>query len=164
MTNKNGNDQDGEGDTGGRRRRASRSSGVFVRLDPDDRARVEYWSAKRGYPSISEYVSDAVAEKIRRENLDFENSRNDLLVNRINQLIDAQKAEAVRNENLYHVITVGFDALIGLTRGDNYLTDEPDGELGTPADGAGELVELNRMSASGGTTSVPSSESRELAS
>lgn len=163
MTNKNGNDQDGEGDTGGRRRRASRPSGVFVRLDPDDRARVEYWSAKRGYPSISEYVSDAVAEKIRRENLDFENSQTDLHLNRLNQIIDNQKAEMAFNENMSHVLMVAINSIIGLTRGDNYLTDEPDGELDTP-DGTGELVELNRMGSPGGIGTVPPGEPGELAS
>ncbi|SIO89648.1 hypothetical protein BQ8420_22665 [Nocardiopsis sp. JB363] len=67
-------------------------------------------------------------EKIRRENGDFDVP--DLLTARMNQLIDENKALSTNVANLERVITSGLDSLIGLTRGENYLSDQyEDGEL-----------------------------------
>lgn len=107
--------------TGGR-------SGIFVRLSDDDKQRARYWADKRGFSSVGEYISEAVAEKIRRENLDYDLPT--LEIARLNQLVDEMKANSTNLANLERVITQGFDSLIGLTRGDNYLLDEEDGELG----------------------------------
>lgn len=100
---------------------------VFTRLSSEEKQRAEYWAQKRGLPSVNEYVAEAVAEKIRRENLDFDIP--DILTARINQLIDEVKANSTNTANLERVVTMGFDSLIGLTRGDNYLLDEENGEL-----------------------------------
>lgn len=103
-------------------------SGIFVRLSDDDKQRARYWADKRGFSSVGEYISEAVAEKIRRENLDYDLPT--LEIARLNQLVDEMKANSTNLANLERVITQGFDSLIGLTRGDNYLLDEEDGELG----------------------------------
>ncbi|UQA91369.1 hypothetical protein [Streptomyces halobius] len=108
---------------GGDRRR-----GMFVRLDPDDKQRAEYWADKRGFSSVNEYVAEAVVEKIRRENLDYDLPT--LEIARLNELVDQVAALAKNSANLERVVTTGFDSLIGLTRGDNYLLDDEDGELG----------------------------------
>lgn len=100
---------------------------VFTRLSSDEKQRAEYWAQKRGFSSVNEYVAEAVAEKIRRENLDFDIP--DILTARINQVVDELKALSTNNANLERVVTMGFDSLIGLTRGDNYLLDEENGEL-----------------------------------
>lgn len=100
---------------------------VFSRLSSEEKQRAEYWAQKRGFASVNEYVAEAVAEKIRRESLDFDIP--DLLTARINQLIDEVKANSTNTANLERVVTMGFDSLIGLTRGDNYLLDEENGEL-----------------------------------
>lgn len=100
---------------------------VFSRLSSEEKQRAEYWANKRGYASVNEYVAEAVAEKIRRESLDFDIP--DILTARINQLIDEVKANSTNTANLERVVTMGFDSLIGLTRGDNYLLDEENGEL-----------------------------------
>lgn len=101
---------------------------MFIRLSPDEKQRVEYWADKRGFPSLSEYVAEAVAEQIRRENLDYDLPT--LEIARLNELVDQIKALSTNQANLERVISSGFDSLIGLARGDdNYLLDREDGEL-----------------------------------
>ena len=107
---------------------SSGRQGMFVRLDPDDKQRAEYRADKRGFSSVNEYVAEAVVEKIRRENLDYDLPT--LEVARLNELVDQVAALAKNSANLERVVTTGFDSLIGLTRGDNYLLDDEDGELG----------------------------------
>lgn len=103
-------------------------SELRVRLPEADRQRAMYWAEKRGFSSVNEYVAEAVSEQIRRENLDYDLPT--LEIARLNQLIDEVKALSTNQANLERVMTSGFDSLIGLTRGDNYLLDEEDGELG----------------------------------
>lgn len=97
-------------------------TGVFVRLSADDKERARYWADKRGFPSLGEYVGAAVAEKIARENRDYDLPT--LEIARLNQLVDEIKSLSVNVANLERVTTSGFDSLIGLTRGDNYLLDD----------------------------------------
>jgi hypothetical protein len=106
---------------------SSGRQGMFIRLSPDDKRRAEYWADKRGFPSVSAYVAEAVIEKIRRENLDYDLPT--LEIARLNELVDQIGALAKNSANLERVVTTGFDSLIGLTRGDNYLLDDQDGEL-----------------------------------
>ncbi|MFJ9901179.1 hypothetical protein ACIQPR_48565 [Streptomyces sp. NPDC091280] len=101
--------------------------GMFVRLNPDDKQRAQYWADKRGFSSVNEYVAEAVIEKIRRENLDYDLPT--LEIARLNELVDQVAALAKNSANLERVVTAGFDSMIGLTRGDNYLLDNEDGEL-----------------------------------
>ncbi|GAA1457465.1 hypothetical protein NE857_21860 [Nocardiopsis exhalans] len=101
---------------------------VGIRLSSTDRERAAYWADKRGYPSVNEYMATAVIEKISRENGDFDVP--DLLTARLNQLIDENKALSTNVANLERVVTSSLDSLIGLTRGENYLSDQyEDGEL-----------------------------------
>ncbi len=100
---------------------------MFFRLWPEDKRRAEYWADRRGFSSVNEYVAEAVAEQIRRENLDYDLPT--LEIARLNELIDQVKALSTNNANLERVVTQGFDSLIGLTRGDNYLLDDENGEL-----------------------------------
>lgn len=115
----------------GRVRNGSRASDrrerVFIRLSPDDKQRAEYWADKRGFASVNEYIAEAVAEQIRRENLDYDLPT--LEIARLNELIDQIKALSTNQANLERVVTSGFESLIGLTRGDSYLLDAEDGEL-----------------------------------
>ncbi|MBT8163219.1 MULTISPECIES: hypothetical protein [Arthrobacter] len=101
---------------------------TVVRLDPDDKQRAGYWAKRRGFSSVNEYMAEAIAEKIRRENQDYDLPT--LEIARMNQLVDEVKALSTNSANLERVVTQGFDSLIGLTRGDsNYLFDDEDGEL-----------------------------------
>jgi ribosomal protein L15 len=113
----------GTADRGGHDRRER----VFFRLSSQEKQRAEYWASKRGFSSVNEYFAEAVAEQIRRENLDYDLPT--LEIARLNELVDQVKALSMNTANLERVVTQGFDSLIGLTRGDNYLLDEEDGEL-----------------------------------
>jgi hypothetical protein len=100
-----------------------------VRLHPDTAQRVGYWATKREL-SENEYMAVAIEEKIARENGDYELPT--LEQYRLNQLIDEVRALSTNAANLEAVVTSGFDSLLGLTRGDSYLLDEENGELGIP--------------------------------
>ncbi|MFG1857502.1 hypothetical protein ACGFJT_37100 [Actinomadura geliboluensis] len=100
---------------------------VVVRLPPSLKQRAQYWAKKRGFSSVNEYIADAVDSQIRRENLDYDLPT--LEIARLNQLIDEMKALSTNTANLERIVMQGFDSLIGLTRGDNYLLGAEDGEL-----------------------------------
>lgn len=99
---------------------------VPVRLHPDTKERAKYWAAKANV-SVNEYMAEAVEEKIRRENGDYDLPT--LEIARLSQLIDEMRSLSVNNANLQTVILQVFDTLMGLTRGDNYLLDEENGEI-----------------------------------
>lgn len=101
---------------------------VGIRLHPDTKERARYWADKHGFSSVNEYLVHAVEEQIRRENLDYDLPT--LEIARLNQIADETKALSTNVANLERLMTSSLDSLIGLTRGDNYLLDPEDGELG----------------------------------
>lgn len=103
---------------------------IAVRLRKDTDQRARYWADKANL-SVNEYISEAVEEKIRRENGDYDLPT--LEQARLNQLIDEMRSLSTNVANLESVATNGFDSLLGLTRGDNYLVDPEDGEIGVDA-------------------------------
>lgn len=100
---------------------------AVLRLHADDKQRADYWADRRGYSSTNEYMAEAVIEKIRRENFDYDLPT--LEIARMNQLVDEVAALSRNQANLERVMTSGFDAIIGLTRGENYLRDQEEGQL-----------------------------------
>ncbi|MGH3977305.1 MAG: hypothetical protein ACRDS9_28925, partial [Pseudonocardiaceae bacterium] len=107
-------------------RRSGDPERTVLRLGPDLRQRLEYWSDRHGI-SMNEYATEAVEAAIRRENGDYDLPT--LEIARLNQLVDEMRALSTNSANLERVVTQGFESLIGLTRGDNYLLDPEDGEL-----------------------------------
>lgn len=105
----------------------SRTERVFFRLSAEEKQRAEYWADKRGFASVNDYVADALDEKIRRENGDYDLPT--LEMARLAQLVDLVKSMEVNQNNLEQVILTGFESLLSMTRGDSYLLDEEDGEL-----------------------------------
>lgn len=108
----------------------------WMRLHPDTVQRVTYWSGKRDLTE-QEYLEQAVEEKIARENGDYDLPT--LEIQRLNQLIDEIRALSTNSANLEAVVTSGFDSLMGMARGDSYLFDDEDGELGV-TEGAAAAV------------------------
>lgn len=90
-------------------------------VDPDTYERVKYWSDKRGL-SINDYVRLAVDNQIKYENRDFDVP--DILITRLNQMQGLLKDLESSNDNLNQTVIKGFDSLIGLTRGENYLLED----------------------------------------
>ena len=64
---------------------------------------------------------------IAYENKDYDLP--DLEQARLNQLIDNMAVLSSNIHSLENVITSGFDSLLGLVKGDNYLLEHEDGEI-----------------------------------
>lgn len=106
---------------------AKKTTRVTATIDSDTYERLQYWSAAHGV-SINEYLREALELKIKHENKDFDVP--DLLLQRIGQVIDNLASLNSSTNALQHIVTTGFDSLIGLTRGDNnYLDDSDDGDI-----------------------------------
>jgi predicted DNA-binding protein len=107
---------------------------VSLRLDEDTHERLKYWSARKQV-SLNTYILDAIDLMIAYENGDYDVPT--ALIQRINQLTGTVMAVQSSMDNLTNVTINGFDAIVGLARGDNYLAQEEDGELdeGTDLDG-----------------------------
>lgn len=99
---------------------------VTVTLDNDRYEQLKYWAA-RHERSINEYLGDAIDLAIRCENGDYDLPK--LEVQRLNQLIDVITTLSSNVQSLESIVVSGFDSLLGLTRGDNYLLESEDGEL-----------------------------------
>ena len=67
---------------------------------------------------------------IRYENEDYYPLAK-LEAQRINQLVDCITLLSANVKNLEHVTIEGFSSLINITRGDNYLFDEDEGDGGS---------------------------------
>ena len=114
---------------------------VSLRLDEDTHERLKYWSARKQV-SLNTYILDAIDLMIAYENGDYDVPT--ALMQRINQLTGTVMAVQSSMDNLTTVTINGFDAIVGLARGDNYLAQEEDGELED-----GELGQLPPTEVSG---------------
>lgn len=99
---------------------------ITATITEDDFQKLSYWSKRNGV-SINEYLKEAVEEKIKRENGDYDLPT--LEQQRLNQLIDVTTVLSSNIQSLEQIVTSGFDSLIGLTRGDNYLLENEDGDI-----------------------------------
>ena len=99
---------------------------VTTTISDDQFERLKYWSEKHQI-SINAYIADAIDKMIRYENKDYDLPT--LEIQRLNQLIDAVTVNSSNIQSLERVVVSGFDSLLGLTRGDNYLLEEEDGEI-----------------------------------
>ena len=96
---------------------------VTAVVGDEDYKRIEYWAEKRGM-SINDYVRFALDLAIKRENKDYDLPS--LEAARLNQLVDAMNILSFNVGNLEHIVTTGFDSLLRMTRGENYLMSEED--------------------------------------
>lgn len=94
---------------------------VTLRIPDDDFATLKYWAERRGV-TINEYLIDSMYSQISRENGDYDLPKAEVI--RLNQLQDMIAANSADLDNLKDIIISGFESLIGLTRGDNYLLEE----------------------------------------
>lgn len=99
---------------------------ISVTVDDKTQERLQYYADKHKM-SISEYVGLAITKQIEHETSDFDVPN--LAIQRLNQLIEAVGVLSSNIEQLEHTSISGFDSLIGLTRGDNYLLSDDNGEL-----------------------------------
>lgn len=99
---------------------------VTVTLSEEKFQQLKYWAARRER-SINEYLGDAIELAIRHENGDYDLPK--LEIQRLNQLVDVVTTLSSNVHSLEGVVISGFDSLLGLTRGDNYLLESEDGEV-----------------------------------
>jgi len=99
---------------------------VTATLDDDTFERLKYWADKKEL-SVNEYLRDAVNQAIRFENKDYDLP--ELEIQRLNQLVDTMVVLSQNVKSLEDITVSGFDSLLSLTRGDNYLLEEEDGDI-----------------------------------
>ena len=97
-----------------------------LRLTPEDSERLKYW-ADREDLSLSAFVLLMLDQWVDIHNGNYQLPT--LEVQRLNQLIDIQTVLSKNIQSLETIVISGFDSLLSLTKGDNYLLEEEDGEL-----------------------------------
>lgn len=83
-----------------------------------------YWSDKKGI-SINQYLYDALDHAIAWENQDYPLPT--IEAARLAQLVDVVAGLQSDIENIHKVVDSGFESLLTLTKGDNYLLDPVNG-------------------------------------
>lgn len=98
---------------------------ISTRLSIDEHARTERWAAEQNM-TVSDYLREAILfyNKWNEGNVDLTT----LEVQRLNQLIDSMAILASNVHSLEQIAISGFDSLLNLTRGDNYLLDDFSGD------------------------------------
>lgn len=97
-----------------------------ITLTESEYERLKYWAEKHEMTE-GEYVNEAVHHMVRWENKDYDLPVAE--VRRLNQLIDIITVLSQNVKSLESITVSGFESLLGLTRGDNYLLEDEDGEL-----------------------------------
>ena len=99
---------------------------VTATIDEDLYQNLVYW-AKRNQMSINEFLRESILHMIKYQNKDYDLPA--LEIQRLNQIIDVVGVLSNNVESLENVVVSGFDSLLGLTRGDNYLLESESGDL-----------------------------------
>lgn len=100
---------------------------MTLRFPVKDAERLEYWAKESGV-TPSDFILLMLDQWIDIHNGNYQLPT--LEVQRMNELIE-QITVLSRNVNSLESVTIsGFDSLLRLTRGDNYLLEDEDGEIG----------------------------------
>lgn len=94
-----------------------------ARFDDELHTQITYWAKKKGI-TINDLFKEAIELYIRHQNRDYDLP--ELEIQRLNQLIDNMATLSSNVNALERVVVSGFDSLLSLTRGDNYLLDADD--------------------------------------
>lgn len=99
---------------------------LTVRLTDKDFDRLSYWADKASL-SINEFIPVILDRWVDIENGNYELPT--LEIQRLNQLVDVVLGLSSNIQSLESVTINGFDSLLKLTKGDNYLLENEDGEF-----------------------------------
>lgn len=99
---------------------------LTLRLLQSDFEKLMYWARKEEV-SMNEFVVMLLEQYIDIQNGNYQLPT--LEVQRLNQLIESQSVLSQNIKALETITINGFDSLISLTRGDNYLLEHEDGEF-----------------------------------
>jgi len=97
-----------------------------MRMYEEDYQKLVYWSDRFGMDR-TEFLICAMHHYIKWKNGDYDLPSAE--IQRLNQMVDAVNNLAVNQENLQRTIISGFDAMMGIIRGSNYLVEDEDGSL-----------------------------------
>lgn len=97
-----------------------------MRMYEEDFNLLVYWSEAFNMDR-TEFLINAMHHYIKWKNGDYDLPRAE--IQRLNQLVDAIENLATNQEHLESSIVSGFDAMLGIIRGDNYLVEDEDGEV-----------------------------------
>lgn len=106
--------------------RAKKTGRVNMRLYPDDHNFLAYWSEAFGMDQ-TDFLITAMRHYVKWRNQDYDLPTAE--VQRLNQMVDAVNNLVSSQGHLEKSVVNGFDAMLGIIRGDNYLVEEEDGEL-----------------------------------
>ena len=99
---------------------------VTATVDLKTFERLNFWADAEGV-SINQFLNEAIDLAI-----DFKNHRypmTTIMEARVNQLVDAVERNTSELRALSRTAVSGFESLVGLTRGDNYLLENESGEI-----------------------------------
>ena len=96
---------------------------VTLRFTESDHARMQYW-AERADCSVNEFIILMLEQWIDIQNGNYQLPS--LEVQRLNQLVESVQVLSQSMGSLESIVTSGFDSLLSLTRGDNYLLEQID--------------------------------------
>lgn len=99
---------------------------LTLRLSDKDYDRLSYWSEKVGM-SMNEFVPVILDRWVDIENGNYQLPT--LEAARLNQIIDVVAGLSSNLQSLESVTINGFDSLLKLTKGDNYLLEHEDGDF-----------------------------------
>ncbi|MGX1195867.1 hypothetical protein [Metabacillus sp. SLBN-84] len=106
--------------------RAKKTDRVNMRLYPEDYNYLLHWSERFGMDQ-TEFLISAMYHYVKWRNQEYDLPTAE--IQRLNQMVDAVHNLVVSHEHLEKSVVNGFDAMLGIIRGDNYLVEEEDGEL-----------------------------------
>ena len=109
-----------------RTERENKSERHNMRLYKDDFNMLVYWADRFGMDR-TEFLITAMYHYIKWRNQDYELPP--MEVQRLNQMVDAIQNLVVNQSNLENTVINGFDAMLGIIRGDNYLVEKDEGSL-----------------------------------
>ena len=99
---------------------------LTLRLPEVDYEKLAYW-AKKEEMSINEFVPVLLEQYIGIKNGDYQLPT--LEIQRLNQLIETVNVLSRNMQSLESIIVNGFDSLLSLTKGDNYLLEDDDSDI-----------------------------------
>lgn len=99
---------------------------VYSRIGETDYERMAYWADKRGQ-SVSEFVEDAILERIGRLSGDFDAPT--LSIQRLGQLTEAIQTLIVSHESIRTEMSQGFASILGVMTFGDYVSEEIDAEV-----------------------------------
>lgn len=106
--------------------RDSKSDRHSMRMYPDDFQKLVYWSEQFDMDR-TEFLIAAMHHYIKWRNQDYDLPTAE--IQRLNQMVDGLQSLVASQGSLETSVISGFNTMLGIIRGDNYLVDEEDGEL-----------------------------------